>query len=314
MKHALLAAALTALAACGNYSNDDLQFLDALPDRQALSTQVPQGSAQALSQTASLYTGTVQTAQTINAGVESIIALLDLVRTLPPSQRGPDLRVWGPFNDTDPGFENQVVIRRSANTFNYELQQRAKGGEFVDVLTGTFVGDTALAGHGTLDFEVAPLESIGHTQRDPNLRSLRFVYANDTQPRTVNTTIVSRDAEHAQTTTLSYLYAEAPAEGDLDFDLQGPSGNGTYDIQVHSRWVPDGGAGRALGVGTLAAFTGLELQVDQCWDDQFLETYYDSRLGRALEDGGLGVGATASVGCDGAGEVCPRGAPAACPF
>jgi len=308
MKKLALGLVALALAACGNYSNDDIAFYDALPDQQALQVNVPQTQQNALTQTASLYTGTVQTAETINAGVESIIALVDLIRSIAPTSRTTDSRTWGPFADKNPRFEIQVVITRSGTTFTYSFEERPTGqGAFKPVLTGTFAGATAIGGHGTLDYEPNVLVGLGNPPADPNLQSLQFVYANDTSPRTVNTTIVGKDSTSGQPATLSYEFSETVAEGNLDFDFSAPSQLGPYDLHLVSRWIPDGGQGRCTGTGTLELLPDIELSVDQCWDSQFQETYYDSFTTSTnpllRPDGG--------VDCDGG---CPRGNEALCPF
>lgn len=314
MRKALTTLVAFAMVACGNYSNDDIAFYDALPDKQALSVNVPQ-NGQALAQQASLYTGTVQSAQNINTGVENIIGLLDLIRTLSPTERTDTSRTWGPFRDNDVRFENRVVITRTgADTFGYALQQRPAGkGEYVSVLTGTFVGATARNGHGTLDYEAAPLISIGHPPSDPNLQSLRFVYANDSIPRTVNTTIVGKDPQNGSVGTVTYTYSEAPDVGDLDFDFTTPSAWGTFDLRIQSRWLADGGAGHALGRGTASGLpAGTAVHLEQCWDGHFAETFYDSQAGTEL-DGGFDPVYGPSLGCDAdAGQPCPRGDRAAC--
>ena len=307
-----------AMVACGNYSNDDLEFLGALPSKQALQVNVPQDQRSALTVKAWLYSGTVSTGAQLNAGIETVIDDIEVIRSLPPTERGLDSRTWGPFSDTDPRFEDRVVITRSAATFNFEMTQRPVGqGDFVPIITGTFVGNDASQGHGSLDYEASALEQIGHAPADPDLRSLRFVYANDSTPRTVHTTIVSRDPTTGQAVTLAYAFTEAAAEGDLDFDLQGPSDAGPYDLHVLSRWLPDGGAGRADGTGTLLDRPGWVLQVHQCWNDSFDETYYDSEAGLVFSDGGFNplFGPSPSVGCDALiGLPCPRGDANACAF
>jgi hypothetical protein len=317
MRH-LLAIAVLALAACGNYSNDDIAFLDALPDKGAVQVNVPQNQS-ALTRTASLYTGTVQTAQSINTGVGSIFDAIDTIRTIAPSARSADSRTWGPFPDKDLRFEDEAVITRTGTSdFDFHFDQRPAGqGKFVKVITGSFAGVTAHAGHGSLEFEQDALDSIGHPSADPNLRSLRFVYANDATPRTVTTTIIGRNATNGQTATLTYTYSESASEGDLDFDLAGPTEVGPFDLRVRSRWIPDGGRGRATGLGSVPLIAGLQFSVDQCWDDSFNETFYDSV---SWFDGGNPLaphGDFAGLDCDaGAGLPlqCPRGDAGSCAF
>src|SRR4051812_5700159 len=95
-------ALLLACAACGSLSNEDIAFLSALPRKEDLHVQVPlQSAAQAACALgdASDWRKAKTTGDDINSAVDGVLALLDAVRTIPPSQRKPDLRVWGPFPD-----------------------------------------------------------------------------------------------------------------------------------------------------------------------------------------------------------------------
>jgi hypothetical protein len=90
-------ALLLACAACGNLSNEDIAFLSALPRKDDLHVQVPlQSAAQpacALGDAAD-WKKAKATGDDISSAVDKVLALVDVVRTFPPSQRKPDLRVW----------------------------------------------------------------------------------------------------------------------------------------------------------------------------------------------------------------------------
>jgi hypothetical protein len=302
------------LAGCGNYSNDDIAFLDALPSREALAVSVPQNGG-ALGLQASLYTGTVQSAQSIDGAVLQLVEILDLVRTLPPSSRARDGRTWGPFRDRDPRFENQVSITRTGvDSYAYAFGQRRTGvGAFGVVLTGTFVGASAATGNGTLDFDPSGLRAIGHPPADASLQGLHFRYANDVQPRRVQTTILA-GALDGGTAELDYVFAQSAAEGDLDWQYEGPTPDaGRFSLRVRSRLRPDG-AGRADAQGTVEALSGLEWRLTQCWDGTFIERYADSNIVRPEPDGGATPVVPGYLCLEVEGQPCPAGPPDACVF
>ena len=301
------------LAGCGNYSNDDIAFLDALPSREALTVTVPQNGS-ALGMQASLYTGTVESAQRIDAAVLRLVGILDLVRTLPPSHRSSEGRTWGPFRDDDPRFENQVAITRTGvDSYTYAFGQRRTGvGAFVPVLTGSFVGASAASGHGTLAFDPTGLRAIGHPSGD-DLLSLNFRYANDTAPRSVQTSLVAGGPDGG-TEELDYVFAQSAAEGDLDWQYEGPTPDaGRFELRVHSRLRPDG-AGRADARGTIEALPKLEWRVTQCWDGSFVERYADSNIVRPEPDGGTTTVVPGYLCLETEGQPCPSGPLSACVF
>ena len=109
-------ALLLLACACGNLSNEDVAFLEAIPQKQLLHVEVPQGSAaQTLCAigSADVYASAKTIGQGLNGGVDAILSLVDAIRAVTPTSRDDDSRTWGPFDDKDhPGVKIQVVMVR----------------------------------------------------------------------------------------------------------------------------------------------------------------------------------------------------------
>ena len=111
-------AAALGLAACGNYSTEDLRFLAALPQREDLQFKVPAAQSGALSAcppaNASVWLAAKPVSDGINGGVDLLVSLVDAVRRVSPTARDEDRRVWGPFDSKEhPGREVEVLMVRT---------------------------------------------------------------------------------------------------------------------------------------------------------------------------------------------------------
>ena len=147
---AALPAAVVALAlgaGCGSWSNEDILFVAALPTREALALKLPASAGQALCAPPgpSLVWGWAKpVGDGLNGVVDSLLALVDLVKRTPPTTREPDARVWGPWDDQKhPGMEVRVTMRRSRDaagvpSYTYQFEERPRGGAFQSVLDGSF--------------------------------------------------------------------------------------------------------------------------------------------------------------------------------
>ena len=104
-----LAVAIALACACGNLSNEDVAYLEAIPQRGALRLSVPAGAsgqpACAIGP-ADVWTSARTTGDAINAGLDGILAMVETIRGFPPSTRAPDQRTWGPWPDqSHPGVQ-----------------------------------------------------------------------------------------------------------------------------------------------------------------------------------------------------------------
>lgn len=173
-----LAAAALGLAACGNYSNEDVRFYEAVPTREMLRVTVPAPAAQAGALTAcspgygsaDVWLWAKPTGDGINNAVDFILGLVDLVRKYPPTTRAPGSRTWGPFDDRHPGREDRVTITRRDDgcvpggpvCYEFVLASRVKGqGEFQAILDARFQGASAGQGDGTLAIHFDTIWALG---------------------------------------------------------------------------------------------------------------------------------------------------------
>src|SRR5438874_3314188 len=142
----LAVSALALLCACGNLSNEDVAFLEAIPQQGALKVAVPAGDGAqtaCLIGAADVWNSAKSTGDGINAGVDGILALVDAIRGLSPSQRDPDCRTWGPWNDDKhPGVQYEVQICRELDAsgvpwrWDYTFQGRRPPAAFLPILEG----------------------------------------------------------------------------------------------------------------------------------------------------------------------------------
>ena len=122
-----------AASACGgDFSNDDLEFLNALPVREELTARVPPGDARAqglgvrawtdalvaVGDPSQLYEDTHQASERFNAALDGLLSLLEDIRQRPPTTRAPEQRIWGPVNDAEhPALQLRFVMTREGERF-----------------------------------------------------------------------------------------------------------------------------------------------------------------------------------------------------
>lgn len=291
-----------ALSACGgNWSNQDLEYLNAVPERETLISKLPQ-PAMGLSgegtrrdglmvgEASRTYADTRGASNAFNGILDFVLTVLDQVRQLPFTRRTENSRIWGPWDDRrNPGFEFQVVIERiDASNFRYAFQHRARGEtEFFDSVTGHFRASEQLR-RGQGDFVVhfkAVSSRLETAKLFAALEEARIGYITDRFPTRVEMTFTAVDPK-AIISSVGYTYRElADRSGQIRFALAGPDAN-ISEIETTSMWRPSG-AGQAVTTITRGNFQGAR-QVE-CWSDAFLVTH-----GSQNWPGGITVGDVAS--------------------
>jgi hypothetical protein len=267
---ALAGAALLATA-CGNWSNDDIAFVEALPNAQALRVALPAQAGQPLCGalgTSQVWAFAKPTGDNLNAGADALLALIDLVRRATPTTRGEDERTWGPFDDRNhPGVELRIVMRRTRDaagvpTYDYTFGARVKiqGGDFQPVLDGSFTGDSARAGGGTLVLEFPALRALGMNDKptDPTT-PMKVTYDRRADPRTLTVDVPSGGFDLA---SFDYGYiGYASGQGEFDYAFVNQAG----DRVVVSALFDARGAGGAR-VSATDHVSGLTFGFTECWD------------------------------------------------
>lgn len=282
-------------AACGgNFSNDDLEFLNALPTREDLASKLPGSSGSvsegglrqrsdplAVGEPSQLYRDTRKASDAFNTGLDGLLTLLEEIRELPPTTREPELRVWGPWRDSKHrGHEVRFAMKREAERFDYLLQYRPEGsGEegWWSAMEGTFQANGGLRkGEGAVRLLVKETKAHGFDVGGlAGLDLLEIVYQTRALPIGVKMRFVPAFPQSAS--ELLYAYRELPGGlGEMGFLLENTDilpGTQKEDLAIISRWTKDrGGVGivAVTGGDVPAGFTATQVE---CWDASFRVTY-----------------------------------------
>jgi hypothetical protein len=280
-KRALLSLALLALGACGNYSNEDLEFMNAVPAQDDLVANLPPAPLTTANE-AELSAQTHKAVRDFNGLIDGVLAYVETVRSYEPTSRGHNSRTWGPAaaTDEDTGLPNgwrwRFVMTRSDETrFDYrmELQPDGAGDAWTAFITGYF--DAAVGvrrGKGYFLVNFAELRTQGYPFRaSDNLTSVAVAYSNAAFPTSVSMMFQGVDGA---TVELAYG-AQADGSGALAFTVTADLIDQTPAIEtldVTARWLPSG-AGRADQV--VRSGDGAGLHRVECWNDAFIEVYSD---------------------------------------
>jgi hypothetical protein len=313
MKMILLALPLVVVAAaCGNYSNEDLEFMNALPKQADLSVEIPaRSSAITILEEAELARTTHETTRGLNGLTATLVGLVDLIRSYPPTSRTRDSRVWGPFgpgrdDKTNLDWQRRMIVWRdavTANVFDFEIAVH-KIGTFDTIwpvlIRGSFdAGKTARQGQGHLEVILAEVRAAGFDVSEwDKLDHLEIDYkkpapATAADPIHVAMMITNLPDPTAPASTAMYDYqATDEGQGQMKFDvfgqLIGPPGSPIEHMNITSLWLPTG-EGRA----DLSVVSGDAVGAHQteCWDKFFKPTFNVKPWGLARDQ----LGADPSV-------------------
>jgi hypothetical protein len=288
-----LAVALSmAAAACGNYSNEDLEFMSAIPQTADVELEVPRRGLLVTAATAEGWRTTLEVTRTLNRTAGAFLSLIDRIREHAPTRRLPDERIWGPFPaDEHPGWQTEFRMRRELGPdgvttgFGYTLAMIPPAGVVLagpntTIISGRFDASGGVrVGMGqlivTLDEGRAAGLQFGGLDR---LRMLTIDYSTRVWPRMVTMTV--ENVPNA-TDPVSAVYAYERAEngdGAMAFTLlqdavPSPGGTGSLmeTLMIHSRWL-GAGPGRVDSSISGGDVPGEETAVE-CWGDDYRSSY-----------------------------------------
>jgi len=310
-----LAAVLT--AACGNWSNEDVAFVEALPTSEHVHVALPNSAAQAAGAApssaltaacpapgASQVWGWAQPAgDGLNALVDGMLVFVDYVRALTPTSRTSSGRTWGPFDDQNhPGKEEEVQMTRSVNAeglpeYSYVFGARVKGSgdPWTSILDGQFTGATARSGQGTFTLHFGALRTLGlddHPLTDPT-GDLSAQYDRAQDPITIGLDV----GVNGSVAQFDYDY-DGYANGNGSFSYKFVDANGDEFVVTAS--FDAAGEGKADVSVTLASLPNTAFSFSECWDANACVTnVQDKYAGSLWAPDGI------SHLC--AGGVCPSG-------
>ncbi|ATB32407.1 hypothetical protein [Melittangium boletus] len=288
---------LLATACGGNFSNDDLEFLNALPVRAELTAKLPKregaagiGSALPLEvrpfadtpvaegDPSTLYEDTHQASERFNTALDGLLSTLEKIRAQNPTTRAPDMREWGPVEDSEhPGHLVRFVMTRQDGRFAYQLQFRPRGrDEWWSFVEGTFEANGGLRrGTGTVSIQLAAARAHGFDMGSfAGYKRLDVAYQTRAPPMSVEVEFIPVAAR----ASLRYTYREAHGGlGEMTFLLEDTAilpGNKRADLFIVSRWTSDrDGMARAMATGGNVP-ADLDATQVECWDARFRVTYF----------------------------------------
>jgi len=285
-RYLFLGIALALAAGCGNYSNEDLEFMNAMPAREDLSAAMPLRSALTQGMEAELAKATHDVSKSFNAMLFQILGSVDLIRSFPPSERAPNSRIWGPFPQAKvPSWRWRFKVTRDRNdptTFAYhlQLQRNTDGPEtWFSFLDGGFTstqGARRGIGNFTMHTDELRAQSYPDDVEGRKIRSLQVDYDTRDFPISLHAVLETypdpEDTSAWVTTTFDYGVA-ANGQGAMEFEIMGNLDLTTAALEtlrVTSQWMPSGD-GRAEATITLG--DGVGLTEVQCWNRDFNPTF-----------------------------------------
>ena len=246
---------LICTGACGNYSNDDLDFQLALPQQGDIAVKMQLSVTRADS--AEYYLATRSAITTFNKMVADLIGLIEVVRATTPTSRNGNERIWGPFpSEKYSTWEIRVRMQRSTVSptllhMDYWVELRPVGqGDWVPFLTGNYDSQgSARTGSGQIHLLANTVRGAGYPVNDDpglvNLDHLDVTYDNAAYPITVKMSVVNLQAASTQSGTYTYAQNQ-DGSGKMTFDWQGvtPDTGVPITANMTSQWLGSG-AGRA---------------------------------------------------------------------
>jgi hypothetical protein len=267
---------------CGNYSNEDLEFMSALPEKPELAAVIPTRSALVLTETAEYYQLTRNVALIFNGITDGFLSLIDFIRAFPPTTRSPNHRIWGPFPaEKQPGWMVQLAMAREGAAFTYDLQFQpaSASSPWLTLIHGDYaVTGGVRRGHGTITVDTASLRAAGVDPDLGYLDNLTVAYTTSEFPIDVKLQFKNfpNPFKADDPTQGTYEYSvQSNGQGALTFDYfaDAISGPVVEEALVTSRWLGTG-EGRAdwqLVAGD--AFVGAH--ATECWNQLLRAVYID---------------------------------------
>jgi hypothetical protein len=275
-----------ALCACGNLSNDDIAFAEALPRTGDLHVQIPaqstQSSSSALAAQSVCSLGAAQqwllgardTGDKLNAAVDAVLGIIDAIRHAAPTTRKPDMRVWSFPDSKHPGVDIEASLLRVAapagsdpaqQPWSFAIDARRAPGPWLEILYAYFVGAEASRGLGEISIEFDNFRALQINGPSDPSGTMLIHYDLSGNPRTIQ---IDLGATGLGLSQFDYFYAGySNGSGRFDYIFPDALGN-RFSLQTA---FTAAGAGKAhMFVVTSLGATGT---LDECWDASACLTY-----------------------------------------
>src|SRR6185369_3193918 len=172
MKGCCIALLVSVATGCGgNYSNEDIDFQLALPEREDIVVKLPAQSLDT-ADSAEYYRSTHTVTKSLNGIADAFLALIDYVRLNPPTERVQGHRVWGPFPaERHPDWNVHMVLDREGDPnqpsrFDYSIEVRPTANpaaSWIPIIIGNFAPAGGVRrGIGELRFTATAARAAGY--------------------------------------------------------------------------------------------------------------------------------------------------------
>jgi hypothetical protein len=252
----------------------------AIPTADQVAIHLPDGAQRTIGQLAPWYVATRDVTRTFNGGTAWVLVLVHTIVQFPATSVNGDTATWGPWTDGPlaPAEYKLTVTALSDGSFEWSLDGHNKSdqtGHFIAVIHGNAKpSDPQGKGSGrfVLDFDNAKLVNPVDNANDKGVIDVAY----DLAARSLDMQISSTN-DQGQPVDAHYTYQEAAdRSGNMTFAFHGDTndpGPAAEDAVIRSRWLSTG-SGRAdirLSGGDLGS---AQVTASECWDANFLETYY----------------------------------------
>lgn len=264
--------ALSLLAcACGDWSNEDIEYLYALPQKDLLKSQLGDMASTGqgvrrdplLGDTSNIYQATKTQAEKFNEFLDTVLTGLDTLRTIHPTKREKNKRIWGPYpDDQHAGFDSKVeIVKVSDKRFEWSIQARKRGTDSFTKLGGGWFEPTASLrkGRGSFSFDGSASDALYQESKN-DFDSFEIGYKTDADPVIVEIDVTVGGV----LSPFGWVYnGYADESAALTFTFDDVKDAGTQRLNILAAWDPTtaGEARYTVISGEAAGAIGL-----QCWD------------------------------------------------
>ncbi len=274
------ALAATLALGCVQKTNDLHPIAQAIPTSDQVAIHLPESAARTIGQLAPWYVATRDVTRTFNGGTAWVLIVVHTIVQYPPTTESGDVATWGPWSDGPlaPAEYKLTVTALADGSYDWSLDGRARtdpNAHFITVISGNAVPSNPVgtgSGHFTIDFDNGKLVNPVDGANDKGVVSVGY----DLDARALDMQISTTD-DNGAPVDAHYTYAEAAdRSGNMTFQVHGDTndvGTAAEDSVIRSRWLSTG-TGRAdirLSGGDLGT---LQVTASDCWDVNFLETFY----------------------------------------
>lgn len=287
-----LAAVPVVPVACGNYSNEDLEFMSAIPQREDLAVAVPAQASALSAGAADGWKTTLDVTTKLNQAADGFLALIENIRSYYPTARDANTRIWGPFAaENNPGWQVEFRMTKTLGLpqFTYEMVMippagvsLSSGGAESRIIGGSFdAAGGVRIGKGHFQLTLVEARAAGAVfARSERLQTLRIDYDTGSWPRHLEMALTSDPPVNPLVDSASAKYTYERARNDdgaMTFTMDRDIVLGRTDtFQIASHWHGTGEGRQDLLViaGPDVGATSVE-----CWDSGFGSTYSSQSWG-----------------------------------